>query len=239
MHVGSSHGRRTLSATRSPGASVRTPEPTSTTSPSASWPSTSRSLPRGGVPYWNELISRSVPQIPTSRIRTVTSRSPRRAGGGTSMTRISRRSGNTASARMGCPTSLLNLYTLERSASPAAPNVPRPRGRTHDSSMPAYIENYGLIGDATTVALISQHGSIDWLCLPRIDSDACFAKLLGSDQHGYWAIRPATAVRSIERHYRRDTLVLESVIATDKGRARVIDFMPPGQTDHDIIRIVE
>src|SRR5262245_50648002 len=105
--------------------------------------------------------------------------------------------------------------------------------------MPAYIENYGLIGDATTVALISRHGSIDWLCLPRFDSDACFAKLLGTDQHGYWTMRPATAVRSIERHYRQDTLILESEIATDGGRARVIDFMPPGETEHDIIRIVE
>jgi GH15 family glucan-1,4-alpha-glucosidase len=106
--------------------------------------------------------------------------------------------------------------------------------------MPASIEDYGLIGDTTTVALVSRNGSIDWLCLPRIDSDACFAKLLGNDQHGYWTMRPAAAVRSIERHYRHDTLVLESVITTDGGRARVIDFMPPGQAaDHDIIRIVE
>jgi GH15 family glucan-1,4-alpha-glucosidase len=105
--------------------------------------------------------------------------------------------------------------------------------------MPARIEDYGLIGDATTVALISQHGSIDWLCLPRIDSDACFAKLLGDDQNGYWTMRPATTIRSIVRRYRQDTLVLESEIATDSGRARLIDFMPPGQTEHDIIRIVE
>jgi len=105
--------------------------------------------------------------------------------------------------------------------------------------MPAPIEDYGLIGDATTVALISLGGSIDWLCLPRFDADACFAKLLGNDQNGYWAMRPAAPVRSIERHYRQDTLILESEITTDKGRARVIDFMPPGETEHDIIRIVE
>ena len=105
--------------------------------------------------------------------------------------------------------------------------------------MPAAIEDYGLIGDATTVALISRHGSVDWLCLPRVDSDACFAKLLGNDQHGHWKIGPATAVRSIDRHYRPETLILETEIATDTGRVRVIDFMPPGQTEHDIIRIVE
>ncbi|MDF2692718.1 MAG: glycosyl hydrolase, family 15 [Labilithrix sp.] len=105
--------------------------------------------------------------------------------------------------------------------------------------MPAAIEDYGLIGDATTVALISRHGSMDWLCLPRIDSDACFAKLLGNDQHGYWTLRPAVAVLSIERHYRPDTLVLETEIVCESGRARVIDFMPPGGAEHDIIRIVE
>jgi GH15 family glucan-1,4-alpha-glucosidase len=105
--------------------------------------------------------------------------------------------------------------------------------------MPARIEDYGLIGDATTVALVSRHGSIDWLCLPRIDSDACFAKLLGNDQHGYWTMRPAASVRSSVRRYRQDTLVLESEIVCDGGRARIIDFMPPGKTAHDIIRIVE
>src|SRR5215471_10961000 len=115
----------------------------------------------------------------------------------------------------------------------------RSRMGTHDLSMPASIEDYGLIGDATTVALVSRNGSIDWLCLPRIDSDACLAKLLGNDQHGYWTMGPTMAVRSIERHYRPNTLILESEIATDGGRARVIDFMPPGETQHDIVRIVE
>ncbi|MBX3190649.1 MAG: glycoside hydrolase family 15 protein [Labilithrix sp.] len=105
--------------------------------------------------------------------------------------------------------------------------------------MPAAIEDYGLIGDATTVALVSRYGSIDWLCLPRIDSDACFAKLLGNDDHGYWTIRPAAAVTKIARRYRRDTLVLETDITADGGKARVIDFMPPGASHHDIIRIVE
>jgi len=102
------------------------------------------------------------------------------------------------------------------------------------------IENYGLIGDTRTVALISRAGSLDWLCLPRIDSDACFAKMLGTDDHGYWTIRPATEIRAIARHYRPDTLILETEIACDGGRVRVIDFMPPGMTkEHDVIRIVE
>jgi GH15 family glucan-1,4-alpha-glucosidase len=60
--------------------------------------------------------------------------------------------------------------------------------------MPGFIEDHGLIRDATTVALISRHGSIDWLCLPRVDSDACFANLLGTDQHGYWKLGPAVAL---------------------------------------------
>ncbi|HEX3481572.1 MAG TPA: glycoside hydrolase family 15 protein [Kofleriaceae bacterium] len=106
--------------------------------------------------------------------------------------------------------------------------------------MAALLEHYGLIGDSTTVALISRAGSLDWLCLPRIDSDACFAKLLGTDDHGYWTIRPAAEVRGVARRYRPDTLILETEVTCDGGRARIIDFMPPGATaEHDIIRIVE
>jgi GH15 family glucan-1,4-alpha-glucosidase len=106
--------------------------------------------------------------------------------------------------------------------------------------MATLIEHYGLIGDTTTVALISRAGSLDWLCLPRIDSDACFAKLLGTDDHGYWTIRPAAEVRAITRRYRPDTLILETVVTCEGGRVRVIDFMPPDTSaKHDIIRIVE
>jgi hypothetical protein len=75
--------------------------------------------------------------------------------------------------------------------------------RVHGSTMAALLEHYGLTGDATTVALISRAGSLDWLCLPRIDSDACFAKLLGTDEHGYWTIRPAAEVRAVARRYAR------------------------------------
>ncbi len=105
--------------------------------------------------------------------------------------------------------------------------------------MTAPLEHYGLIGDSTTVALISSSGSLDWLCLPRIDSDACFAKLLGNDAHGYWSLRPATEIQGIQQRYRPDTLILETEVTCGSGRARVIDFMPPGAAEHDIIRIVE
>ncbi len=103
--------------------------------------------------------------------------------------------------------------------------------------MTAPLEHYGIIGDATTIALVSRNGSIDWLCLPRIDSDACFAQLLGNNQHGYWSVRPSAKVRSIDQHYEPETMILETDITCDGGRARVIDFMPPG-SQHDIIRIV-
>jgi GH15 family glucan-1,4-alpha-glucosidase len=106
--------------------------------------------------------------------------------------------------------------------------------------MAALLEHYGLIGDTITVALISRAGSLDWLCLPRIDSDACFAKMLGTDDHGYWTIRPTGEVRAVARRYREDTLILETEITCDGGRVRLVDFMPPGATaEHDVIRIVE
>jgi GH15 family glucan-1,4-alpha-glucosidase len=107
--------------------------------------------------------------------------------------------------------------------------------------MAALLEHYGLIGDTTTVALVSRTGSIDWLCLPRIDSDACFAKLVGTDDHGYWAIRPADDVRRVRQRYRGDTLILETELTCQGGRARIIDFMPfaASEKEHDIIRIVE
>jgi GH15 family glucan-1,4-alpha-glucosidase len=105
--------------------------------------------------------------------------------------------------------------------------------------MASPLEHYGLIGDLTTIALISRTGSLDWLCLPRIDSDACFARLLGNDDHGYWTLRPAAEVRSSKQRYRQDTLILEMEVTCDTGRVRVIDFMPPGAVEHDVIRIVE
>jgi len=103
----------------------------------------------------------------------------------------------------------------------------------------APLEHYGLIGDASTAALISRTGALDWLCLPRFDSDASFARLLGNDEHGYWTIRPAAPLRGIRQSYRPATLVLETEFTCDGGRARIIDFMPYDDAAHDVVRIVE
>jgi GH15 family glucan-1,4-alpha-glucosidase len=101
------------------------------------------------------------------------------------------------------------------------------------------IEDYALIGDLQTAALVSHQGSIDWCCFPRFDSGACFAALLGDRDHGRWLLAPAIEIRSVERRYRTDTLILESIFETDKGTVRAIDFMPPRGRAPDIVRIVE
>lgn len=101
------------------------------------------------------------------------------------------------------------------------------------------IEDYALIGDLQTAALIGRDGSIDWCCFPRFDSSACFAALLGGPENGCWKLAPVSAVRDHRRRYRHDTLILESVIETDDGMVRVIDFMPPRGRAPDIVRIVE
>jgi GH15 family glucan-1,4-alpha-glucosidase len=103
----------------------------------------------------------------------------------------------------------------------------------------ARIEDYALIGDLQTAALVSSGGSIDWCCFPRFDSGACFAALLGEPRHGRWLLAPKTHVRRTARRYRSDTLILESVFVTDSGTVRAIDFMPPRGTAPDIVRIVE
>ncbi len=103
----------------------------------------------------------------------------------------------------------------------------------------ARIEDYALIGDLQTAALVSREGSIDWCCLPRFDSGACFAALLGNRDHGRWLLAPASPVRRHTRRYRADTLILESVFETDKGTVRAIEFMPPRGESPAIIRIVE
>jgi GH15 family glucan-1,4-alpha-glucosidase len=108
------------------------------------------------------------------------------------------------------------------------------------SSVASPIEDYGLIGDLQTAALVSRDTSIDWCCFPRFDSSACFAALLGEEEHGCWWIRPRGAGPfRLTRRYWHDTLVLETVFAGDEGLVRVIDFMPPRETKPDIIRIVE
>src|SRR3954451_10836352 len=101
------------------------------------------------------------------------------------------------------------------------------------------IEDYALIGDLQTSALLSRTGSIDWCCFPRFDSGACFAALLGRPEHGRWEIAPEEPVARAMRRYRTDTLMLESVVETESGAVRMIDFMPPRGFAPDIVRIVE
>ena len=103
----------------------------------------------------------------------------------------------------------------------------------------ARIEDYALIGDLQTAALIDREGSIDWCCFPRFDSGACFASLLGTPDHGRWVLAPTSELTSSSRAYRRDTLVLESTYETAEGVVRAIDFMPPRGNAPDIVRIVE
>jgi GH15 family glucan-1,4-alpha-glucosidase len=101
------------------------------------------------------------------------------------------------------------------------------------------IEDYGLIGDLHTAALVSRAGSIDWLCLPRFDSPACFAALLGTPEHGRWLVAPSERPVGVERRYRPDTLVLETTFDVGDAAVRLIDFMPP-RTEYPVLaRIVE
>jgi GH15 family glucan-1,4-alpha-glucosidase len=101
------------------------------------------------------------------------------------------------------------------------------------------IEDYGIIGDLHTVALVGANGSLDWLCVPRFSSDACFAALLGDENNGCWKIWPAAAVTQTRRSYRGNTLILETEFATESGVARLIDFMPVAGRNRDVVRIVE
>ena len=104
--------------------------------------------------------------------------------------------------------------------------------------MASRIEDYGLIGNTLTTALVSRSGSIDWLCAPRFDSDACFTALIGYDEHGRWGIRPTVGIRESRQRYRDDTLVLETEFICDGGALRVVDFMPMGERC-DVVRIIE
>ena len=101
------------------------------------------------------------------------------------------------------------------------------------------IEDYALIGDLHTAALISTSGSIDWICLPRFDSPAAFAALLGDDQAGHWTLAPRAGEVCTGRRYLDHTMVLETSWVTPDGEARVIDFMPPRQNTPHIVRIVQ
>jgi GH15 family glucan-1,4-alpha-glucosidase len=105
--------------------------------------------------------------------------------------------------------------------------------------MPRRIEDYALIGDCETAALVGRDGSIDWLCVPRFDSPACFAALLGTPEHGRWLISPATAVLATRRRYRPGTLVLETEFETDAGVVVLVDCMPVRAHTPYLIRMLE
>ena len=102
------------------------------------------------------------------------------------------------------------------------------------------LEEYGFIGNTLTGALVGRDGSIDWLCVPRFDSDACFSALLGDERHGHWQLAPAGEVRRVSRCYRTDTAILETTFETDDGRVTLIDFMPFSDDEHyvDVVRLV-
>ncbi|UQA96185.1 glycoside hydrolase family 15 protein [Streptomyces halobius] len=101
------------------------------------------------------------------------------------------------------------------------------------------LEDYALIGDLQTAALVGRDGSIDWLCLPRFDSAACFAALLGSRDNGHWRLSPRSAEARPRRAYRGDSLVLDTVWETPDGSVKVTDFMPQRERMPDVVRIVE
>lgn len=101
------------------------------------------------------------------------------------------------------------------------------------------LEDYGFIGDMRTAALVGRNGSIDWLCVPRFDSNACFAALLGNESNGCWRLCPEGGAEPGTQRYRPDTLILETEFETPEGVVRVVDFMPPHARHRDVIRIVE
>lgn len=105
--------------------------------------------------------------------------------------------------------------------------------------MAGRIEDYALIGDCHGAGLVCRDGSIDWLCLPRFDSPACFAGLLGNHENGRWQIAPQGRIRRVGRRYLGDTLVLETELETADGTVAILDFMPPRSEAVDVVRIVE
>src|SRR5581483_5908534 len=112
------------------------------------------------------------------------------------------------------------------------------RARSAKAVAMARIEDYAIIGDLETAALVERGGSIDWLCFPRFDSAACFAALLGDAGNGRWLLAPK-AGGTTSRRYRGETLVLETAWENDEGAVRVYDFMPPRDNAPDVVRIVE
>ena len=112
------------------------------------------------------------------------------------------------------------------------------RFSTRDATILALIEDYALLGDCQSAALVSRGGSIDWLCFPRFDSPACFAALLGDENNGRWLLAPRDAPSAVTRKYRHDTLILETEHTTEGGRVLVIDAMLVGSERPTLIRVV-
>ena len=104
--------------------------------------------------------------------------------------------------------------------------------------MSSRIEDYALIGDCEAAALVGRDGSVDWLCWPRFDSDACFAALLGSDDHGHWRIAPRDPDVRVTRRYRPNTLILETRFECGEGAVTLVDFMPMRGTHSNLVRLV-
>jgi GH15 family glucan-1,4-alpha-glucosidase len=104
--------------------------------------------------------------------------------------------------------------------------------------MASLIEDYAIIGDCHTAALVGRDGSIDWLCFPRFDSGACFAALLGTEENGRWLLTPSNKIKNIQRRYREGTLVLETDYETEDGAVTLIDCMPPRSKESDLVRLI-
>ena len=104
--------------------------------------------------------------------------------------------------------------------------------------MAARIEDYAMLGNCRTAALVSREGSIDWLCFPRFDSAACFAALLGTPENGRWCLTPVGPIRKISRSYVEGTLILETIFETDSGIAKLIDFMPTSPAHSSVARMI-
>lgn len=108
---------------------------------------------------------------------------------------------------------------------------------------PGLIEDYALLSDLRTAALVCKDGSVDWMCLPRFDSPSCFTRILGGEQDGHWLLAPSVPVREVRRRYRENSLVLETDFHTDDGVARLVDSMPPQEKNQDdqpcLVRMME
>ena len=104
--------------------------------------------------------------------------------------------------------------------------------------MPSRLEDYALIGDCETAALVGKDGSIDWLCLPRFDSGACFAALLGGPEHGRWLITPAEPAVRVARRYLDGSLILATMFQTAEGAVELVDFMRPRRRLPQLVRLV-